>query len=132
MDNTVAPLTCRPIDHGAAIVIHSLTKYIGGHGNSIGGIIGDSGNFDWTANPRRQPLLMNQTLATMAGWGQLVPEALGAPTDLLLFSRVVLLRDVGSVIFPMNSFNFIQGLETLPLRYNTHQKMLKAQLSCET
>ena len=56
IDNTVSPLTCRPIEHGAAIVIHSLTKYIGGHGNSIGGIIVDSGNFDWTANPERQPL----------------------------------------------------------------------------
>ena len=126
MDNTVAPLTCRPIDHGAAIVIHSLTKYIGGHGNSIGGIIVDSGNFDWTANPSRQPLF-NEPDPSYHGavWGQLVPEALGAPIAFAVRARVVLLRDLGSAISPMNSFNFIQGLETLPLRYNAHQKNAK-------
>jgi O-acetylhomoserine (thiol)-lyase len=122
IDNTVSPLTCRPIDHGASIVIHSLTKYIGGHGNSIGGIIIDSGNFDWTANPDRQPLF-NQPDPSYHGaiWGQLVPEALGAPIAFAVRARVVLLRDLGSAISPMNSFNIIQGLETLPLRFNAHQ-----------
>ena len=123
IDNTVSPLTCRPIEHGAAIVIHSLTKYIGGHGNSIGGIIVDSGNFDWTANPGRQPLF-NQPDESYHGavWGQLVPEALGAPIAFAVRARVVLLRDLGSAVSPMNSFNIIQGLETLPLRFKAHQE----------
>ncbi|MFL2800998.1 MAG: O-acetylhomoserine aminocarboxypropyltransferase/cysteine synthase family protein [Paracoccaceae bacterium] len=123
IDNTVSPLTCRPIDHGASIVINSLTKYIGGHGNSIGGIIIDSGNFDWTANPKRQPLF-NQPDESYHGavWGQLVPDALGAPIAFTVRARVVLLRDLGSAISPMNSFNIIQGLETLPLRYKAHQE----------
>ena len=123
MDNTCAPITCKPFEHGAAIVIHSLTKYVGGHGTSIGGVIIDSGNFDWTANPERHPLF-NQPDPSYHGviWGDLVPKAIGAPIAFILRARVVLLRDLGAAISPTNSFNFIQGLETLPLRFKAHQE----------
>ena len=122
VDNTTAPITCRPIDHGASIVVHSLTKYIGGHGTSIGGIIIDSGNFDWTRNPARQPLFNTPDPSYHgAVWGSLVPEALGAPIAYAIRARVVLLRDLGAAISPANAFQLIQGLETLPLRYRVHQ-----------
>ena len=79
MDNTAAPVICKPIDHGAAIVIHSLTKYIGGHGTAVAGSIVDSGNFDWTADPKRQPLF-NEPDNSYNGaiWGKVVPEMTGA------------------------------------------------------
>jgi O-acetylhomoserine (thiol)-lyase len=122
VDNTTAPITCRPIDHGAAVVVHSLTKYIGGHGTSIGGIIIDSGNFDWTRNPDRQPLFNTPDPSYHgAVWGSLIPEALGAPIAYAIRARVVLLRDLGAAISPTNAFQLIQGLETLPLRYRVHQ-----------
>ncbi len=126
IDNTVAPITCKPFEFGATIVIHSLTKYIGGHGNSIGGIIIDSGQFDWTEDPARHPLF-NQPDPSYHGavWGTLVPEALGAPIAYAIRARVVLLRDLGAALSPTNSFNFIQGLETLPIRYRTHQENAK-------
>ena len=123
MDNTASPITCKPIEHGAAIVVHSLTKYIGGHGTSIGGIIVDSGLFDWTLDPKRQPLFNTPDPSYHgAVWGELVPEALGAPIAYAIRARVVLLRDLGSAISPTNSFHFIQGLETLPLRFRVHQE----------
>ena len=123
MDNTAAPVICRPIEYGAAIVIHSLTKYIGGHGTSIGGVIIDSGNFDWVAHPNQQPHF-NKPDSSYHGaiWGELVPEALGAPIAYAVRARVVLLRDLGSALSPTNAFNIIQGLETLALRFNQHQK----------
>ena len=122
VDNTTAPITCRPIDHGASIVVHSLTKYIGGHGTAIGGIIIDSGNFDWTRNPARQPLFNTPDPSYHgAVWGSLVPEALGAPIAYAIRARAVLLRDLGAAISPANAFQLIQGLETLPLRYRVHQ-----------
>ena len=122
IDNTAAPLTCRPFDHGAAIIVHSLTKYIGGHGTSIGGIIIDSGNFDWTALPDQQPLFNTPDDSYHgAVWGQLVPEALGAPIAYAIRARVVLLRDLGAALSPANAFHLIQGLETLPLRFREHQ-----------
>jgi O-acetylhomoserine (thiol)-lyase len=122
VDNTTAPITCRPINHGASIVVHSLTKYIGGHGTSIGGIIIDSGQFDWTRNPARQPLFNTPDPSYHgAVWGSLVPEALGAPIAYAIRARVVLLRDLGAAISPANAFQLIQGLETLPLRYRVHQ-----------
>jgi O-acetylhomoserine (thiol)-lyase len=78
VDNTAAPITCRPFDHGAAVVIHSLTKFIGGHGTSIGGIIVDGGNFNWLENPEQQPNF-NLPDGSYHGavWASLVPEALG-------------------------------------------------------
>jgi O-acetylhomoserine (thiol)-lyase len=121
MDNTACPVLCRPIEHGAAIVMYSTTKYIGGHGTSIGGMIVDGGNFDWTAIPERQPLL-NQPDPSYHGavWGTLVPEALGAPIAYIIRARVVLLRDLGACMSPFNAYTFIQGLETLPLRMRQH------------
>ena len=123
VDNTAAPITCKPIEHGAAIVVHSLTKYIGGHGTSIGGIIIDSGNFDWTKFPERHPLY-NKPEPSYWGWvlGKVVPEVLGANVTFAVRARFVLLRDLGSSLSPTNSFNFIQGLETLPLRFRVHQE----------
>lgn len=122
VDNTAAPITCRPFDHGAAVIVHSLTKYIGGHGTSIGGVIIDSGNFDWTAKPSQQPLF-NEPDRSYHGaiWGALVPEALGAPIAYAVRARVVLLRDLGAALSPTNAFNIIQGLETLALRFREQQ-----------
>ena len=122
VDNTAAPITCRPFDHGAAVIVHSLTKFIGGHGTSIGGVIIDSGNFDWLENPDQQPNF-NTPDGSYHGavWGSLVPEALGAPISYAIRARVVLLRDLGQALSPFNAFQLIQGLETLPLRFNKHQ-----------
>jgi O-acetylhomoserine (thiol)-lyase len=115
LDNTAAPILCRPLDHGAAVVVHSTTKYIGGHGTSIGGIIVDGGNFDWAAHPERFPGL-NQPDPSYHGavWTEAV-KPLG-PIAFILKARVTLLRDLGSAMSPFNAFQFIQGLETLPLR----------------
>ena len=122
IDNTAAPITCRPIDHGAAIVVHSLTKYIGGHGTSIGGIIIDSGNFDWAEYPEQQPHFNTPDDSYHGAiWGRLIPEALGAPISFAIRARVVLLRDLGAALSPSNAFQLIQGLETLPLRFREHQ-----------
>jgi O-acetylhomoserine (thiol)-lyase len=123
VDNTAAPVTCRPFDHGAAVIVHSLTKFIGGHGTSIGGIIIDSGNFDWLEFPDQQPNF-NTPDGSYHGaiWGSLVPEALGAPIAYAIRARVVLLRDLGQALSPFNAFQLIQGLETLPLRFNKHKE----------
>jgi O-acetylhomoserine (thiol)-lyase len=119
MDNTCAPMICRPFEHGAAIVVHSTTKYIGGHGTSIGGIIVDGGNFDWAAQPERFPTL-NEPDPSYHGavWTEAV-KPLG-PVAYIIRARVVLLRDIGSAMSPFNAFQFIQGLETLPLRMREH------------
>ena len=123
IDNSFSsPINCNPAKWGIDIIIHSATKYIGGHGTSIGGIIIDSGNFDWTRNPARQPLFNTPDPSYHgAVWGSLVPEALGAPIAYAIRARVVLLRDLGAAISPANAFQLIQGLETLPLRYRVHQ-----------
>jgi O-acetylhomoserine (thiol)-lyase len=119
MDNTAAPILCRPFEHGAAIVVYSSTKYLGGHGTSIGGLLVDSGNFDWEAHPARQPLL-NTPDASYHGavWSQAV-KPLG-PIAYAIRARVVLLRDLGASMSPFNAFQFLQGLETLPLRIARH------------
>ncbi len=119
MDNTAAPVICRPIEHGAAIVVYSTTKYIGGHGTSIGGMIVDGGNFDWEAFPERQPYL-NQPDPSYHGavWTEAV-KPLG-PIAYIIKARVTLLRDLGSAMAPFNAFLFIQGLETVPLRMERH------------
>ena len=112
-------MICRPFDHGAAIVVHSTTKYIGGHGTSIGGIIVDGGNFDWAAHAKRFPTL-NEPDPSYHGavWTEAV-KPLG-PIAYIIRARVVLLRDIGSAMSPFNAFQFIQGLETLPLRMREH------------
>ncbi len=121
MDNTASPVICNPIDHGAAIVIHSLTKFIGGHGTVIGGILVDGGNFDWTADPKRQPLF-NEPDPSYGGaiWGQVVPQLTGANVAYAVRARVVLLRDLGSCLSPDNAFGIIQGLETVAVRMKQH------------
>lgn len=121
MDNTAAPLLCRPFDHGAAVVVYSTTKYIGGHGTSIGGIIIDGGNFDWEAYPDRQPALNTPDPSYHgAVWAQAV-KPLG-PIAYILKARTTLLRDLGPAMSPFNAFQFIQGLETLPLRIRAHSE----------
>ena len=121
MDNTAAPVICRPVEHGAAVVIHSLTKYIGGHGTVVAGSIVDAGNFDWTADPKRQPLF-NEPDASYSGaiWGKVVPELTGANIPFAVRARVCLLRDLGSACSPDNAFSIIQGLETVALRMKQH------------
>ena len=121
MDNTASPIICKPFEHGAAVIVHSLTKYIGGHGTVIGGIIVDGGNFDWTADPKRHPLF-NEPDPSYSGavWGKVVPELTGANVAFAVRARVILLRDLGSCLSPDNAFQHIQGLETLPLRFKQH------------
>ena len=117
VDNTVAtPFLCRPFELGADIVIHSLTKYIGGHGNSIGGIIIDAGKFDWVANKDRFPML---NVPDPSYHGVVYTEALG-PAAYIGRCRVVPLRNTGAAISPQNSFLILQGLETLGLRMERH------------
>ncbi len=112
VDNTVpSPCLCRPIEHGADIVVHSLTKYIGGHGTIIGGMIVDSNNFDWVANKHRYKRL-NEPDVSYHG---VVFTETGLP-PYILRSRVVPLRNMGAALAPMNAFLALQGLETLPLR----------------
>ncbi len=117
VDNTVAtPILSRPFEHGVDIVVHSLTKYIGGHGNSIGGIIVDSGKFPWAEHAARFPSL-NTPDPSYHGVNYV--EALG-PAAFIARARVVPLRNTGSAISPLNSFLILQGLETLPLRIERH------------
>lgn len=119
IDNTAAPILCRPFDHGAAVIVYSTTKYIGGHGTSIGGLIVDGGNFDWDAVPARQPALHTPDPSYHgAVWVDAV-RPLG-PIAYVLKARVTLLRDNGAAMSPFNAFQFIQGLETLPLRMRAH------------
>ena len=119
MDNTAAPVICKPLDHGAAIVVQSTTKYIGGHGSSIGGIIVDGGNFDWETHAERFPGL-NQPDPSYHGavWTEAVKEM--GPVAYIVKARVTLMRDLGACMSPFNAFQFIQGLETLPLRMREH------------
>ena len=119
MDNTAAPLLVRPFDHGATIIVYSATKYLGGHGTSIGGLIVDSGQFDWEAHAARQPLLNTPDPSYHgAVWSQAV-KPLG-PIAYILRARVILLRDLGAALSPFNAFQIIQGIETLALRMERH------------
>jgi O-acetylhomoserine (thiol)-lyase len=113
VDNTVpSPYLCRPIEHGADIVVHSMTKYIGGHGNSIGGVIVDSGKFPWAEHKARFPRLNEPDVSYH---GVVYTQALG-PAAYIGRARVVPLRNMGAAISPMNAWLILQGLETLPLR----------------
>ena len=119
------------MSHGANIIVYSTTKYIGGHGLSIGGLIIDGGNFDWEAAGDRFPMLNSPDPSYHGAiWGTLVPEALGAPIAYAIKARVVLLRDFGSALSPTNAFNFIQGLETLPIRFRVHQENAQKVAEC--
>ena len=120
VDNTAAPVICKPFDHGASVLLHSTTKYIGGHGNSIGGLIIDGGNFDWEgAGKDRQPAL-NTPDPSYGGavWVDAV-KPLG-PIAYIIKARVTLLRDLGGGLSPFNAFLILQGLETIGLRIKTH------------
>ncbi len=119
MDNTAAPILCKPLALGAAVVMHSTTKYIGGHGTAIGGIIIDGGNFDWEAGGDRFPTL-NQPDPSYHGavWTQAV-KAMG-PIAYIIRARTCILRDLGAPMAPFNAFLTLQGLETLPLRMERH------------
>ncbi len=125
MDNTAAPLLVRPFDHGAAVVMYSATKWLGGHGNSIGGVLIDGGNFDWAAFPERQPLL-NRPDPSYHGavWSE-AAKPLG-PIAYILKARVTLLRDLGAAISPFNAFLILQGIETLALRMRAHSENAEA------
>ncbi|MCU6794204.1 MULTISPECIES: homocysteine synthase [Paenibacillus] len=116
IDNTFpSPYLCRPIEHGADIVVHSATKFIGGHGTSIGGIIVDGGKFDWKASGRFPGL----TEPDPSYNGVVYTDAVG-PIAYIIKARVQLLRDMGASISPFNSFLLLQGLETLHLRMERH------------
>ncbi len=113
VDNTVpTPYLCRPFDHGADIVVHSLTKYLGGHGNSIGGILVDSGKFPWAKHADKYPRLNTPDVSYH---GVVFTEALG-PAAYIARARVVPLRNMGAAISPFNSFLVLQGIETLAVR----------------
>jgi O-acetylhomoserine (thiol)-lyase len=115
IDNTFAtPYLCRPIDYGADIVVHSLTKFMGGHGNSIGGVIVDSGKFPWEKGAFPQ---INEP--SPAYHGMKFREAFGA-IAFIIRARVEGLRDIGPCISPFNSFLFLQGIETLAMRMDRH------------
>ncbi|MFZ0403336.1 MAG: PLP-dependent transferase [Pseudolabrys sp.] len=121
MDNTATPILTKPFEHGAAVVVYSTTKYLGGHGNSIGGLIVDGGNFDWAAYPERQPALNTPDPSYHgAVWTEAV-KPLG-PIAYAIKARVTLLRDIGAALSPFNAFLIIQGLETLALRMREHCK----------
>ena len=121
MDNTAAPTLVRPFDHGAAVVMYSTTKYIGGHGTTIGGVVIDGGNFPWEQHKERQPLLNTPDPSYHgAVWAE-AAKPLG-PIAYILRMRVVLLRDLGAAMSPFNAFLFLQGLESMPLRMREHSK----------
>ena len=116
VDNTLAtPYLCRPIDHGADIVLHSLTKFLGGHGNSIGGAIVDSGRFDWKTGGRWP----NLTAPNPAYHGKVFSDAFG-PVAFIVGCRAIGLRDLGPAISPFNAFMILTGMETLALRMERH------------
>jgi O-acetylhomoserine (thiol)-lyase len=117
VDNTVAtPALIRPFDWGCDISVHSLTKYMGGHGNSLGGAIVDSGKFPWAEHKERFPLLSNPEPAYH---GVVYTEALG-PAAYIGRARTVPLRNMGAALSPLNAFLILQGIETLPLRMERH------------
>ncbi len=119
MDNTAAPLLVRPLEHGAAVVVLSTTKYLGGHGTSIGGIVVDGGTFDWSADPARLPVMHRPDPSYHGAVWVEAARPLG-PIAYALKLRVTLLRDLGPAQSPFNAFLTLQGIETLPLRMREH------------
>jgi O-acetylhomoserine (thiol)-lyase len=117
VDNTVAtPALCKPIALGAHIVVHALTKFMGGHGNSLGGVIIDSGNFDWTAHADKFPGMT----APEPAYHDVVYSDTFGPAAFIARARTVPLRNTGSALAPMNAFLLLQGIETLNLRMERH------------
>lgn len=119
IDNTVpTPYLCRPIDHGADVVVHSATKYLGGHGTSLGGIIVDSGQFDWLAHAERFPRIT----APDASYHDTVWTDSAGPAAYITRARTVLMRNMGATIAPFNAWLIMQGIETLHLRVQRHSE----------
>lgn len=117
VDNTVAsPVLCKPIQHGADIVVHSLTKYVGGHGNSLGGVIVDAGKFPWHLHPEKFACLTSPEPA----YHGVVYTATFGDAAFIARARTVPLRNTGAALSPMNAFLILQGLETLTLRMKAH------------
>ena len=116
VDNTFAPLVIRPLEHGADVVVHSATKFIGGHGSSLGGVIVDGGGFDWKANADKYPALGKPDPSYH---GAVFADVAG-PAAFVTRIRAVILRDTGAAISPFNAWILLQGLETLPLRIERH------------
>src|SRR5262249_2697141 len=117
VDNTLAtPYLCQPIQYGADIVVHSLTKFLGGHGNSIGGVIVDCGTYDWLKSSNRYPTL---TAPNPSYNGIVLAETFGI-FGFQIGGRVRGLRDMGPAISPFNAFLILNGIETLPLRMRQH------------
>ena len=117
VDNTVpTPYLCRPFEHGCDIVVHALTKYMGGHGTTIGGVLVDSGQFPWAEHAERFPMLNEPDVSYH---GVVYTDALG-PAAYIGRARVVPLRNMGAAISPFNSFLILQGIETLPVRMDRH------------
>jgi len=121
MDNTAAPVLCRPFDHGAAVTMYSTTKYLGGHGTSVGGILIDGGNFDWEAHKERFPVLTRPDPGYHGAVWLEAAKPLG-PIAYALKARVTLLRDSGACMSPFNAFLFLQGIETVSLRMQKHSE----------
>ena len=122
VDNTFAPIVIRPLEHGADIVVHSATKFIGGHGSSLGGVIVDGGRFDWKADPDKYPTLAKPDPSYH---GAVFADVAG-PAAFVTRIRAVLLRDTGAAISPFNAWILLQGVESLPLRIERHtQNALK-------
>jgi len=120
VDNTLAsPYLCRPLEHGADIVVHSLTKFLGGQGNSVGGVIVDGGRFDWMASDKYATL----SAPCPSYHGMILGETFGPPMGNIAFAiacRVLSLRDIGQCLAPQNAFYILNGVETLPLRMQRH------------
>jgi O-acetylhomoserine (thiol)-lyase len=117
VDNTVAtPILLRPIEHGADVVLHSLTKFIGGHGNSLGGMIVDAGNFDWEKHAARFPMFVEPE----PSYHDVVYTKQFGRAAFVARCRTVCQRNTGSTLSPLNGFLILQGLETLPLRVERH------------
>ncbi len=124
VDNTFAPVLVRPIEHGADIVVHSATKFIGGHGSSLGGVIVDGGKFDWKKNAERYPTLAKPDPSYH---GAVFADVAG-PAAFVTRIRAVILRDTGACISPFNAWILLQGTETLPLRIERHVENTKKVL----
>ncbi|MBR5374048.1 MAG: O-acetylhomoserine aminocarboxypropyltransferase/cysteine synthase [Paludibacteraceae bacterium] len=116
VDNTFAPILIQPLKHGADIVVHSATKFIGGHGSSLGGVIVDGGKFDWKANADKFPTLAKPDPSYH---GAIFADVAG-PAAFVTRIRAVILRDTGASISPFNAWILLQGVETLPLRIERH------------
>ena len=135
MDNTAAPILTRPFEHGAAIVVYSSTKYLGGHGNSIGGLIVDGGNFPWDEHKERQPALNTPDPSYHGAVWSEAAKPLG-PIAYILKARTTLLRDLGSCMSPFNAFLTLQGVETAaaahraPLSQHLRGRGLARQAAC--